>query len=232
MLIWEGEGMGYYLDLNAIRLDEYQAILENADLLPSRRVLQENTAAIFKTLKAQGLATVADLQKALKSKAKLQRFAEESGLDEGYLKILIREVNSLQPKPNKLADFPETPAEAVSGLASLGIRHTLQLFDRVLTPEARAALAAEAGVDEGEILRLARLTDLSRIRWVNHTFAYILLETGYNSSAKVAQADPAQLHADVIRLNEERGFYKAKIGLHDMVLCVNAAKEVSQEIVF
>ena len=101
--------MAYYRDLDALSLEDYQAILESADLLPSRRVLQEDTAARFAALKAQGLATVADLQNVLKTKTKLQTFALKSGLDVDYLKILIREVNSLQPKPNKLADILTCP---------------------------------------------------------------------------------------------------------------------------
>nr|WP_321508882.1 DUF4332 domain-containing protein [uncultured Hyphomonas sp.] len=219
--------MGYYRDLDALSLEDYQVILESADLLPSRRVLQEDTAARFAALKAQGLATVADLQNALKTKTKLQIFALKSGLDEDYLKILIREVNSLQPKPNKLADIPDVPEAVVSALANLGIKDTVRLYDRVRTPADRAALAA---VDEGEILHLAKLTDLSRIRWVNHTFAAILLAAGYESAARVAQADLEQLHADVKRVNVERGYFKGQIGLHDMVLTVNAAKDVEQDI--
>ncbi len=224
--------MTYTIDLHNITLDDYQTVLQTADLLPSRRVLHENTEEIFSVLKAQGLATLADLQAALRTKSKLQQFAQKSGLDEEYLKILIREVNSLQPKPNQLADFPDTPAEVVEKLAALGIKNTLHLYDRVLTPADRAALAGEAGVDEGAILRLAKLTDLSRIRWVNHTFAYVLFEAGYDTSAKVAKADPAQLYKDVKALNEVREIYKGQIGLHDMALCVNAAKDVPQEMGF
>ena len=67
---------------------------------------------------------------------------------------------------------------------------------------------------------------------MNHTFAYVLLEAGYDTSAKVAQADPAQLYKDVKALNEAREIYKGQIGLHDMVLCVNAAKDVPQEMGF
>jgi hypothetical protein len=137
--------MAYYIDLHSITLDDYQSILQAADLLPSRRLLQENTEEIFGVLKAQGLATLADLQAALKTKPKLQQFAQECGLDEEYLKVLIREVNSIQPKPNKLTDFPETPAEVVEKLAEIGIKHTLHLYDRVLTPADRAALPASAG---------------------------------------------------------------------------------------
>jgi hypothetical protein len=224
--------MAYYINLNDITLDEYQATLKAADLLPSRRILQQNTETVFSLLKAQGLKTLADLQAALKTKPKLMGLAEQTGIDADYLTILIREINSLQPRPNKLADFPETPAGVVEKLADIGIKHTLHLYDRVLTPADRAALAAEIGVDAEAILRLAKLTDLSRIRWVNHTFAYVLLEAGYDTSAKVAQADPAQLYQDVKALNAEREIYKGQIGLHDMVLCVNAAKDVVQEALF
>lgn len=224
--------MAYSINLHNITLDDYQTVLQTADLLPSRRVLQEKTEEIFSILKAQGLATLADLQAALRTKPRVQQFAQESGLDEEYLTILIREINSIQPSPNKLADFPDTPAGVVEKLAALGMKNTLQLYDRVLTPADRAALAGEAGVDEDAILRLAKLTDLSRIRWVNHTFAYVLFEAGYDTSAKVALADPEQLYADVKTLNEAREIYKGQIGLHDMVLCVNAAKDVPQEMVF
>ena len=224
--------MAYYINLNDITLDDYQATLKSADLLPSRRVLQEDTEAVFSILKAQGLRTLADLQAALKTKPKLTGLAEQTGIDVDYLTILIREINSLQPKPNKLADFPETPAGVVEKLAAIGIKHALHLHDRVLTPADRAALADEIGMDAEAVLRLAKLTDLSRIRWVNHTFAYVLLEVGYDTSAKVAQADPAQLYTDVKALNAEREIYKGQIGLHDMVLCVNAAKDVVQEALF
>ena len=224
--------MAYYINLNDITLDEYQATLKAADLLPRRRILQQNTETVFSLLKAQGLKTLADLQAALKTKPKLMGLAEQTGIDADYLTILIREINSLQPRPNKLADFPETPAGVVEKLADIGIKHTLHLYDRILTPAGRVALAAEIGVDAEAILRLAKLTDLSRIRWVNHTFAYVLLEAGYDTSAKVAQADPAQLYQDVKALNAEREIYKGQIGLHDMVLCVNAAKDVVQEALF
>ena len=224
--------MAYYINLNDITLDEYQATLKAADLLPSRRILQQNTETVFSLLKAQGLKTLADLQAALKTKPKLMGLAEQTGIDADYLTILIREINSLQPRPNKLADFPETPAGVVEKLADIGIKHTLHLYDRILTPAGRVALAAEIGVDAEAILRLAKLTDLSRIRWVNHTFAYVLLEAGYDTSAKVAQADPAQLYQDVKALNAEREIYKGQIGLHDMVLCVNVAKDVVQEALF
>ena len=115
-------------------------------------------------------------------------------------------------------------------LENLGIKDTFQLFDKILTPQSRHKLANETGISERDILRLAKLTDLSRIRWVNHTFAYVLLEAGYDTAQKVAAADYGQLYDTVKKLNQERGIYKGHIGLHDFKLCVEAAKDVTPEI--
>ena len=69
-----------------------------------------------------------------------------------------------------------------------------------------------------------------RIKWVNHTFAYVLLEAGYDTAEKVADADYKELYEKVKKLNEEREIYKGHIGVHDMKLCVEAAKDVSLEV--
>ena len=115
-------------------------------------------------------------------------------------------------------------------LEKLGIKNTLQIFDKILSPQSRNEISIQTGISESEILKLAKLTDLSRIRWVNHTFAYVLLEAGFDTAEKVADADYKELYEKVKKLNEERGIYKAHIGLHDMKLCVEAAKDVSLDI--
>ena len=83
-----------------------------------------------------------------------------------------------------------------------------------------------------QIEKLAHLTDLSRIRWVNHTFASVLYKADYDSVEKVAHADYQTLYEDVKKLNDERNLYKGQIGVHDMKLCVEAAQDVSLEVEF
>jgi hypothetical protein len=56
------------------------------------------------------------------------------------------------------------------------------------------------------------------------------LEASYDTVKKVANADYKELYEKVKRLNEEREIFKGHIGLHDMKLCVEAAKGVSLEI--
>ena len=59
----------------------------------------------------------------------------------------------------------------------------------------------------------------------------MLLEAKYDTVEKLASADYNERYELVKQLNEIRKFYKAHIGLHDMLLCVEAAKVVSLEIV-
>lgn len=74
------------------------------------------------------------------------------------------------------------------------------------------------------------MVDLSRIRWVNHTFAYVLYEAGYDTTEKVANANYKELYEVIKQLNKERKFHPAHIGLRDMKRCVEAAKGLSLDI--
>ena len=193
-------------------------------------ILKTNIDEIFSIIQTQEIENVDELQKVLRNKIKLQDFSQKSGIEENYLKILIRETNSYRQSPNKIKDFPGLSENVIVKLENLGIKNTLHLFDHILTYQRRIELSNQTGISEKEILRLAKLTDLSRIRWVNHTFAYVLLEAGYDTAEKIACADYKKLYENVRGLNEEREIYKGHIGLHDMKLCVEAAKDVSFEI--
>jgi hypothetical protein len=222
--------MGYYIDLINISIGKYRNILKSADLLPSRLILKDDIDGVFNIIKKQQIKNVDELQNALKNKNKVQDFSKKSGIPEDYLKILIREIKSYRQKPNNIKDFPGIAENVILQLKNFGIINTLQIFDKILTPQSRNEISNQTGISENEILKLAKLTDLSRIRWVNHTFAYVLLEAGYDTAEKVADADYKELYEKVKKLNEEREIYKAHIGLHDMKLCVEAAKDVSLEI--
>ncbi len=222
--------MGYYINLEKISLEEYKKILKSEDLLPGRMLLKENIDNNFELLEKQGIKNVAELLDSSKTKKKLQEFSLKSSLDENYLTILIREIKSYHQPPNKLADFPELSEEVISKLEGLAIKNTAQLFEEVLTHEQRTALAQQTGVDYKTILRLTKLTDLSRIRWVNHTFAFVLYEADYDTAKKVADANYEKLYETIKQLNEQRKIYKGSIGKHDMKLCVKAAKDLSPDI--
>ncbi len=218
--------MNYYIDLHSICLQEYKSQLGESDLLPSRRILKENLDDYFDILAKAGFQNVGDLQNTLKSKIKLQRISKEYGIPENYLKILLREINSMLPKPNTIADFRDISEITLEKLEKLKIKTTVQLFDKIDTPEKRAHFAINHSIAEQELLFLTKLTDVSRIRWVGSTFAYVLVKSGYDTVEKIAAADYYHLYETITRLNKNEGLYKGNIGLNDMKLTVNTAKNL------
>ncbi|MBU1014801.1 MAG: DUF4332 domain-containing protein, partial [Bacteroidetes bacterium] len=133
-------------------------------------------------------------------------------------------------KPNRIKDFSCISDDIFNRLEKSGFKNTLKLYDSVLTPEKRSELSKKTGISQKEMLKLAKLTDLSRIRWVNHTFAYVLLESGYDTVEKVAKADYKELYTIIKQLNEERKIYNAHIGERDMKMVIESAQGLDIEI--
>jgi hypothetical protein len=156
--------MGYYIELNSISIDSYKDILKSSDLLPSRNILKDNIENNFAIIKKQKIRNLDELLSRLKDKNKLHDFSKQSGISENYLTILVREIKSIRPSPNKIKDFPNVSTNTVSKLEKLGIKNTLQLFEKVLTPKNRMDLSKQIGINENEVLKITKLTDLSRIR--------------------------------------------------------------------
>lgn len=224
--------MSYYINLQEISIDNYKGILKTANMIPSWMALKKNIDENLDLIKAQHVHNLDELQKALKNKDKLQEFSKHSGLPEDYLTLLRRVVNGYHPKPNRIKDFPNVDDDVACKLETVGIRNTLRLYDEILTPEKRNELSGKCGISKEEINKLARLTDLSRIKWVNHTFAYVLMEAGYDTAEAVAQADYQELYETIRQLNKEKQIYNAHIGANDMKLCIEAARGLDFEIVY
>lgn len=222
--------MGYYIDLSKISLAEYVNSLKTGYLPPGRKVLLDDIENQFQAIKKLRIENVEELKTALKSKKKVEDFSAKSGISSEYLVILIREINSSFPKPNRIKDFPDISSDVIQKLESIGIKHSLHLYERIRTPLERNRLISETGINSESILKLTKLTDLSRVRWVNHTFAYMLYEAGFKTVKELADADAVELHKAIKDLNNERRFFKGNIGLNDIRICIHAAREVPQDI--
>lgn len=222
--------MGYYIDLKSIGLADFFARIKSEYLLPSQRILKENPDEMLDCLHRHGFHNLYDLQQALKTNNRLQTFARESGLPENYLVILRREINSFHPKANLLDDFSGIESEAIQKLKCIGIKNTMQLFDRVITAGDRKQLVEETGIKTDTVQSLTSLTDLSRIKWVGAAFARLLLESGFDSVEKVADADAGELFDELIETNKDRRYYKGKFGENDIALLVKVARDVPRDI--
>ena len=62
------QNSGYYLDLNRFTLEELKELLKSSRLLPSQQILLDDIDERFAVLKGMGIESLAQLQKALKTK--------------------------------------------------------------------------------------------------------------------------------------------------------------------
>jgi hypothetical protein len=104
------------------------------------------------------------------------------------------------------------------------------LYKKVISETNRQHLAEATGINQNEILELTKLADLSRIKWVGVTFARMLYEIGIDTVSKASKADPEKLHVSINQYNKEKSIYKGQIGLNDMKIFVNAAKDLDLDI--
>lgn len=222
--------MGYSIDLKNISIDKYKEILKSSELIPSWKDLEKDIDKNLNIIKKKNIKNLDELLIALKDKDRIREFSKQSGLPENYLAVLKRVVNGYRRKPNRIKDFPCISENIVHKLEKIGIKNTMRLYGEVLTSAKRNELSRKIGLGDNEIMVLTKLTDLSRIRWVNHTFAYVLLEAGYDTAKKVASTDYQELYETVKQLNKEREIYNAHIGVRDMKMVVNAAKMLDFEV--
>lgn len=222
--------MPYYIDLNKITLDEFKDNLKSGYLLPSQQILKEDVDEKFKALKSQNIENMHQLQQALKTKGKINDFSSSSGLSVDYLTVLRRMVNSYHPQPRKLKDFTCLSAETKNKLENIGIKTTPQLFEKVTFKADREKLRTELGISDDEALLLAKISDVSRLRYVNPAFATLLVNSKYDTVEKIKAADFNELYHDLITLNENKRYYKGRINLKDMDFLVNDTTNISLDV--
>ena len=222
--------MGYYIDLREISLDAFRRKLETTDLLPSQKILKEKMDEGFKVLKAQGIKNMYELQQALKTKAKVNQFAQATLLPIDYLIVLRREVNSYYPQARKIKDFPCLEERIKKGLENIGIQTTVELYDKIAKKEERNKLKKQLNMAEEEVLLLAKLTDVSRIRYVNQAFATLLVHSDYDTVEKIKKADDQELYDKLIQFNKEKRYFKGNIGLKDMKFFIEDTVNVALDI--
>ena len=133
--------MGYYIDLEKISIDDYREKLESAYLPPSRLILKDKLDERFGYFKSIGIKNVKGLIQVLKKKDKLAELSKVDCFSGDYLTILLRELNSTLPKPNKISDFIDIKKNTIDRLEKIGITNTEKLYARVVKKSDRQKLA-------------------------------------------------------------------------------------------
>lgn len=220
----------YHIDLEKFSLEKFRDILITGEVLPGRKILTEKISERFEILKSMGIRNLKELIEALKTKAKVERLSQESGLPKDYLVILRREANSYMPRPVNLKDIPGVDSEYIDRLAAVGIKHTKHLFERARFKRDRAELSRLVNVPSDALLELVKLSDLGRIGGVGPVFARIFLDAGIDTLEKLSNSSADEVFERTIAVNKEKGYTKVMATLKDVKLCVNTARELPKVI--
>jgi hypothetical protein len=220
----------YHIDLEKFSLEKFRDILITGEVLPGRKILKEKISERFEILESMGIRNVKELIDALKTKAKVERLSQESGVPKDYLVILRREANSYIPKPVNLKDIPGVDSEYIERLAAFGIKHTKHLFERARFKRDRAELSRLVNVPSDALLELVKLSDLARIGGVGPVFARILLDAGIDTLEKLSNSSADEVFERTIAVNKEKGYTKVMATLKDVKLCINTARELPKVI--
>jgi hypothetical protein len=222
--------MGYYIDLEKISIADYRMKLESAYLPPSRLILKDKLDERFGYFISIGIKNVNELIRLLNKKDRFEEFSKVECFSGDYLTILLRELKSTLPKPNKIADFIEIPKASISSLENIGITNTEKLYNKVIKKSDRQKLADSARLKYQDILELAKLADLSRIKWVGVTYAQLLYDLGVDTVEKVSKSDPIDLHTRINRMIKDKNIFKGAIGLNDVKILIESASELPLDI--
>jgi hypothetical protein len=222
--------MGYYIDIEKISIDDYRIKLNSAYLPPGRMILKDKLNERLGYFKSIGISNVKELIQLLKKKERFSELSMVEGLSGDYLTILLRELNSILPKPNRISDFIGIAKDTVDRLEIIGITNTEKLYDKVAKKSDRQKLADSTGIEYQDILALTKLSDLSRIKWVGVTYAQMLFDLGVDSVKKVSESDPNHLHERINQMIKDKNIFKGAIGLNDVKILIGSANELPFEI--
>ena len=218
--------MANFLHPERVSLADLTGRIKTCDLVPSRAALLDGLDQKIAKFSQQGIVSLEDLQKTLKNGKKMEALAQSTGIDQQYLVLLRREVESYIPKPFKLIEVDWLPREQLSRLIDAGIGNSDDLRAAAQSEDGITRLVEKTGVEQSSLEYLVSLANLGTVQWVSLNFARMLHEAGYQSAASVAAADAEVLCERLDQINVGGKYFNGKVGLRDIKRLVHAASFV------
>jgi len=183
----------YSTDLTSISLDAFEQTILSVDLIPSRKMLAEGISDVVPEFKVMGINTLEDLRGLLRDKEGYPELAAGLSVDEHYLTVLNREINSYVSKPVSLAQLNVFTGPELERLHLAGIRSTKALYERCALRSDREMIAVDHDLDDERLTRSLELSDLVRINGVGPAFADFLRSLGVRSPHDFNAIDPLEV---------------------------------------
>ena len=220
----------YFIDTDKFSIDKFRNILLTKGILPGRIILKENLDERFDLLKTKKIKTLSDLLETLKTKQKIDKFSNETGLTVEYLTILRREANSYVSVPVKLIDLPFIETDIISKLESQGIKDSKQLFKSAAKLKDRQKLSESHNLPLDKLSELVCLCDLVRIGGVGPIFARIIFDSGIFTVKNFLSYDAIELLERLTKTNTEKELTKSKFALKDIEYCIELGTDLPLEV--
>jgi len=220
----------YSTDLTSISLDAFEATILTIDLLPSRKLLAEGITDVVPEFKRMGINTLEDLRVLLREKGRYPELAASLSVDEKYLTVLNREVNSYVSKPVSLSQLDLFEDAELERLRMARIRSTKDLYEQCALPSERRAIAVEHALDGERLARALELSDLVRINGVGPAFAHFLSGLGVRSPHDFNSTDPLEILERYRHSVGEGAASGPELRLEDLEYCRRFSLHLSNDI--
>lgn len=220
----------YSTDLTSISLDTFEETILTVDLLPSRKLLAEGISDLVPELGLFGIDTLEDLRRLLRDKGRYADLAVDLGVDEQYLIVLNREVNSYVSTPVALSQLNVFTESELERLRLAGIRSTKALYEQCTLPLDREAIFVEHDLDEDRLAVALELSNLVRINGVGPAFAQFLRGLGIRSPHDFNATDPLEILGRYRQSAGEKPDPGPDLRLEDVEYCRRFSLRLSNDI--
>lgn len=111
-------------------------------------------------------------------------------------------------------------------LAHAGITTVEGLLEKGASKSGRKAIAVASGIEEGRILDWVNMADLFRINGIASQFAELLKAAGVDTVKELRTRNAENLHAALVKTQEEKGLTKAVPALSKIQDFIAQAKDL------
>lgn len=149
-----------------------------------------------------------------------------------------------EPDPEPETETPQAPPKRATNIVdiegigptyaemlnNIEIKTTSDLLEAGGTSAGRDNIAKDTGISKTLILEWVNLADLFRIRGVGEEYSDLLEEAGVDTVPELARRNPANLHAKLVEINEEKELVRRTPSLDVVTKWVNEAKDLPRKI--
>ena len=218
----------YSIDLSKMDIQKYKTLLKSQNLIPSRQILHENIDDNFKIFKNCGFKNLSDLRQAISTGAKIEKLSKETKIPSEYLNILRRELGTFDKTGVPFKDFPIIDKTTISKLEKKGIKNTKDFYEYYYNGNNEKKISDELGISVEMVKCLFSLSCLVRINGIAALAAVTFYEAGYKTIKDITGSTKEKMLDKITKVNDEKTYYKGKLGLKDMQFVIDFANMLTQ----